>query len=953
MELFLQQNSSRLPETFQLIRKNMLDTLFKPKWQHKNADVRLKALQKLEANSEALIALALNDSDQQVRQQATQHLSHVSSLLEIAQKNSTETKDAKQRLTQLVQAGEVSPQQMDAVYPYVKNENLNQQIAASADYSGTLRKNVIATIKDQALLFRIASDDTAKDIQFVAAQQLTDHQQIKKLEKHTKNNKRLRQLLKERMAQQSAHEAWLQQLEQICKESEQLGQYDKWDQDKTNALRLQSQWGILIQQSNDVPNPLIQRYESAQQAFNEKYAVYLEQEEERKPIREQQKNLIERARNLLDQLRHHTETLSAEPLQQAIKSLNDDWSQATKNLPTIEQAELNQQFDQTAKQIKTLASTVLDDLKTLARFDKLVEKAESINNRDGVIDQKQLAQLKKQWNNLDQPRTLDHRPQKERYLNLLNRLDARLQREAEQQDTKIESLRKLVNQMEQAIATNQLGDAIDHHHRAQRLLPSLKNAQASQLKPLQSRLQQAGPIIREAKDWRHWGTDNAREQLISTAENLIEDTGISPTDREKKLRELRSEWKKLTKIDPQQHQALWERFDQACTKAYEPCKHYHEQQAQQRNSNLQARAAICEQLETLASSFDWEQSPDLIDWKSINEAIQKQRKAWKSAGTVDRKQWKEVNDRFNNAMDALEIHLDKERQRNFAMRSRLLEQAEQLVNYEVITDAIETAKQLQASWKTTITAKQSAEQKLWKQFRAAINAVFEHQKQQRADNKAALLGNLDAKQSVLNELESWLALDNESFKQRYSDLTQKESEFEAIADIPKSKQDELNRQLKQLQKRLQQKLEQGDQEKRQQQLQLFIDKATLCSLKEQGETIADEAWDELDKLKDNKLENQISKRFKQTDAIDETNEHLSELLIEIEILLDLSTPKAFQQQRMQYQIQKLPELMLSANSKEDNMRLAIDKVRNYLLTTGSRANDERFATIAKAVLAAV
>lgn len=933
----------------------MLNTLFKPKWQHKNADVRLKALPKLAPDSEALISLALNDLDQQVRRQATQHLNHVNSLLTIIKKEALEANDAKQRLAQLVEAGKVSAQQMDEVHPHVQNDNLNREIASSTNYSNTLRKIVIATIDDQNLLFQIANDNSAKDIQLIAAQQLTDYQQIKKLEKHTKNNKRLRQLLKERAAQQAAHKAWQQQLEQMVIEVENLGKQDKWNQDKTHALILQKQWQALTANPLGlVPNKLLDRYQAAHIAFDEKYAIYLELEERRQPIREQQQALVNQANELLKQLHHDAETITAGRLQHDMQTLQDEWQNAPKTLPADEQTKCTQQFETITKQIHTLADTILDDLRTLARFDKLVEKAETLNHSENAIEQKQLTQLKKQWSSLNLPRTLSHRPQKERYQSLLNRLEARLQRETEQQDSKLERLRELVIKVEQAIEANQLGDAIDHHQRAQRLLPSLRSLSGQQFKQLQHRLQQASPIIREARDWRHWGTDHAREQLIETAEALIKNTVISPVEREKKLRELRADWKKLTRLDPQQHQALWERFDQACTKAYEPCKHYHEEQAQQRQHNLQTRAAICEQLEALEADLDWTQSPDLIEWKAINEAIQKQRKAWKTAGTVDRKQWKPINDRFNQAMDTLEIHLDKERQRNVAMRERLLAKAEQLSELDDIADAIDMAKQLQASWTTTITAKQSVEQKLWKQFRSAINAVFDRQKQKRADNKAVLLGNLDAKQSVLNEIENWLDLDNESFKQRYSAIAQKESEFDAITNIPKSKQDELNKRLKQIQKRLQQKLEQGNQEKRQQQLQLLIDKAIVCHRKEQGETITDETWHSIDTLQDHRLENQISHRFQQARPLEkEAQSYLSELLLEIEILLELPTPKAFQQQRMQYQIQKLSELMLSATSREDNTQLAIDKIRHYLLTTGSHAEDERFAAIATAALHAI
>lgn len=939
----------------------MLKTLFKPKWQHKKADVRVKAISHLSGDSDILVTLAEQDPEQQVRLQAIKQLNVVRCLLQLSDPQTANHQHsinnagisptraetaalcqaAQKRLQALFKQKSLTSSEIEQAYPYIKNNPLALEIAQSSEYSATLRKKIISQLTDTAyqnVLFSIANTDTAKEVQFAAAQQLTDYEQIKKLEKHTKNNKRLRQFLKEKAEQYRQEQAKLAALEELCVQLEKLGSQEKWEQDRTRLLSLQKQWDDY--ELARIPSEFKARYIAACQAFSERFAIHKEKEKALLPYRQQQQALLDELDALFKRLSREPEQYNTETLPIAISDLQEQWQTCTEHpLPKAEKALNQTYYQQSMQRIQALSQTLMRDFQGLEHLITLNDKAEQCYQDGKAINQKRIKQIKQQWESAQKPNLLDYQVQKERYQKIINRLDDFLLRQEKVQAEQLKSLRDNVMAMEQALNDDQLNTAIDYHKQAQRTLQQLLHIPTHTLKTWQQRIQQATPKIREAQDWRHWGTDKAREQLIDAAKQLVADTDIDPLQREKTLRDLRAQWKSLTQVDPQQHQKLWEAFDQACTEAYQPCKVYHETQAQQRQDNLVQREQICAQLEILEQEeVDWERPPSDLNWKAINESIQQYRKAWKEAGTVDRKQWKPINERFNTAMDALEVHLAKERRRNFVQREGLVAQADKLQEMDDLGAAIEAAKALQAAWQTTITGKQSEEQKLWKRFRASINAVFDQQKAIRQASKAAEQAQFSEKEALLDEVNAWLDLEDETFLQQFTAFADKERAFDHI-EMPRHKQDKLRKRWQHVRKALQQKAEMVGNQQRYAQLALLFDKADYCRCLECEQSSAkqpddiQQAWQALAPLSDKKLESKIQARFASAKAQPTNQALLLNLLLELEMHFELETPADYQAARMEYQVQRLSEMMLSANkSAEDHCQEAEQIMQRYLLT---------------------
>ncbi|MGB3915800.1 MAG: hypothetical protein WBL07_00035, partial [Thiothrix litoralis] len=178
----------------------MLGKFFKPKWQHNDANVRLKSLSSLASDSVELIRIAQSDPDSNVRMEAITRLSHLPTLVQLGHTSGSIGERSRQRVIGLAASDHHHDHLLTDVFHWLQNPALLRSIARDSLRGIKLRHQAIAKLDDQELLFSIASNDTFKEIQYVAAKQITDLEKLKTLEKaHGKSNKRLRQLLKERL----------------------------------------------------------------------------------------------------------------------------------------------------------------------------------------------------------------------------------------------------------------------------------------------------------------------------------------------------------------------------------------------------------------------------------------------------------------------------------------------------------------------------------------------------------------------------------------------------------------------------------------------------------------------------------------------------------------------------------------------------------------------------------
>ena len=760
----------------------MLASFFKPKWQHKDPKVRIQAINTLGGESVELIKLAQTDPDMEVRMEALVRLTHLPTLIQLGHSAGSLGERAKQRVIGLAATDAHHDVLLADVFVWLNNPALIRSIARDATRGAKLRKHALEQLDDQDLLFDIAQADPSKDVQFLVASKLTDLEKIKQLDKlHGKGNKRLRQFLKDRLDQEQTKQHIQQQIENLCMDAASLGQKGSWGQEKTRTRILQQNWQ---KHAASATSEQSARFQAALDDFQQRLASFEDVESRVAPIRTARQDILNAAERQLNQLDTNPESFTLTTLDTELDSLKRLWAQQAE-LPAAEQVLMDKRWVELQTQLQQLRNTLADDLKALEKLNALNEQANELRRQDKAVASKWVLGLQSDWVNAKRPQNLRRvMPDLEQSFNrAMEVLTARLDKQKAQRDSTLKALRDELQALETSLENEQYSEAIEQHQAFIQRLKETPDLPQSDYNFFQRRIQMLTPYIREIQDWRRWGTDQVRKQLIETAEHLRSDDEIDPQERAKQVQTLRQEWRKLSQLEPGQQRTLWKTFDSTVTAAYEPSKQHFAEQAQQRAEHLQQRTAICEQLEAVNSTTDWANP----DWKALQNQVTAIRKQWKEAGTVSHKDWKSINERFNAAMDALEVYFKAERSRNWQARQQLVEQAQALVELQDTAKAIDAAKVLQGQWQISLASRPSDEQRLWKQFREPIDTLFNRLRDERQQRRDAINAQkaeaerieaekrqqeLERKQQKIDALQALNAQSNAAKQEASDDATQ-------------------------------------------------------------------------------------------------------------------------------------------------------------------------------------
>jgi hypothetical protein len=470
-------------------------------------------------------------------------------------------------------------------------------------------------------------------------------------------------------------------------------------------------------------------------------------------------------------------------------------------------------------------------------------------------------------------------------------------------------------------------------------LPKNKRAQ------FESRLHVCISKINELRGWQRWGNHQERQILCEQMEALI---GIKadPEELARRVREAQTTWKKLN--DGNSDHGLWERFNAACRKVYEPCQAYFAAKADERKQNMAAKETVCVKLETLLQSTDWKNRQ--LDWKAVYRQVKELQKEWFATGPTDRKLKKTVNVRFESTMKTLEDHLTQERQANLQQRQALVEQVKAMLEKEDLKQAIADVKKLQEQWLITVPSGRKEENQLWKAFRETCDAVFARRNQARDEQEQQLQNNLAEKTALCEKLEA-LAKDSLNVSLT-AELKKADQAWHSIGQVPKKALQNIEKRYLAA-KRLVEDAHQNLQLNQQViQLNLLAHKATLCEQVENGQLNAEEAkeqWNALATITHIPTEQSITKRFqkasegKAISSID--SKQLHRWCVNLEWLAGIDSPAEDKSIRMALQVERLSQAMTDPSSKSVSRTAQAENIiRNWYLARAERdpALIERF-----------
>jgi len=230
--------------------------------------------------------------------------------------------------------------------------------------------------------------------------------------------------------------------------------------------------------------------------------------------------------------------------------------------------------------------------------------------------------------------------------------------------------------------------------------------------------------LREAQDWQRFQNVPKAEALIATAKELL--AAPSVPDLGNRLRALQALWKEVGPMPQRRSKELWEQFKATCDQIFERVKGQRAVDAEKFADVAKQKEALIAEAEGLAESTDWAATADRL------KQLQAQ---WKDSGHLPRKQGDELWKRFRAACDKFferrKPQLDArhaEEEANLARKQALIERARSVADKAPGDGgwgkAITQIKDLQREWKEIGYVPRRDADRVYKDFRAACDALF-------------------------------------------------------------------------------------------------------------------------------------------------------------------------------------------------------------------------------------
>ncbi len=898
----------------------------KPRWQHSDPEVRIEAISAI-TDQEILDQLIADDPEEKVRCAAVSQLADFQELSRLAMLPGDIGITARSQFCRTLQ-NDQDPESGVALIGNLEHVELLKAIAVSSN-SPDITLLALEKLRNEDVLVEVACTATTTQAREAAANKIQSVTSLETLQKQARHKDKLVHNIAKTRLQDIQNQALLKQqnfdaAEAIINELRQLpnlsgpGAFDrtlnhlqaKWDAlepefrllaDATDRLRadqLTRDFNEIIQQCQRRMETLKQELEAEAVALASARSISEKLETMLKNAHESSNSLDEQ-RQTYDELTRQWHSIPHLSLPADIKEAyygliskleflldaHKRWSEIKAQLPSSERME-NADGENPGQLAKSLP-------------DELVDKVMKFHWPDGFPAPDDLTEIRE---------------------SISARLAEQSQRADERKRSRAEIEEKL-DKMEREVKSGHLRAATKMKRQVFQLVNDLNDHH------LHDRLQRISAELTELRDWQGFATNPKREELCLKMEELA-GSSLQPQDRADRIKELHAEWKALG--DSHTDQKHWHRFKQASDLAYEPCKIYFQQQAEERAQRLEERRKICEQLEEFNKGMDWES----VNWKVLMEIITTARKQWRDLGPVDHGHRKNVQNRFYKVIDALNSHLTAEQDRNQELKKQLIEEVTLLLDEEKdLSQVIRRTIELQKQWKQIGIMDRRADQKLWKKFRKACDAVFNRRDEQKQTEKNIEAQRVKEAEAFCQSIEDLAKAPLAEVQPSKAKLIQIQSQFQAIELSPPTK-NKLERRFTSACDSYQSSIKAFARQKQLGSIEELARRASICQQLEAqieagekpGETELEARWTADGDLPHALLQ-RIEERWKKAkELINQPAETVQEVMkdnaaagrlicIRMEILAEIESPEQDQQLRMSYQVDRLKK-ELSLGEKE-------------------------------------
>ena len=723
----------------------IFDNLIKPKWQHRDPEIRKSAL---EGVSDPIIIheIAQHDSVAEVRKAALAKITDLEIMTAIAQQDpEVEIRElATQRLKQLLCGQKDNGPSLATRLAWLRH-NLNAEVIAQVAVQGQepeLRLTAIEQIDREGLLGDIAINDSVSEIRLAAVEKLTQKSTLERVFKAVRNrdkrvSRKAREKLDELIESLERPKRIRAECEAICGRLESLEhrladenspllqeitileESKVWKQEQAEFKRLQERWQVVASEAENefqtrcsqiqqAIMALFERYQQAQQAAQQREQALI-------PLRATKQSLCEQIEALLTQLNNQLRLVEEEQvtIEQRSQEIQTEWNHTPQFDEAVEDRYWQLRFDRASLALRKRIHQLQEHHRLATTLENICIEVETLLHHNVALNPELVTELPERWQKVfvaDQTNELLTSLQS-RFTQGFSALATRLQEQKQQREQAVHELKPLLKDLESALENGELKTATSLEKQARQLFQMLDSLSITRHKSLEKRLQNCTAKINQLRGWQRWGNKLERENLCQEIEDLLTMELDTADELLFLIEDKQSAWKRLGSAG--YSQPLRERFYKACHALYQ---RYREQ--------------LCIQMENLANLTD--HHPE-----EIARLIRETQIKWKQLGSQGHSQelWERFNQASQIAYTPCQVHFNnqaQEREQNFHEKQALCEKLETFVQETQWEQPIDWKKiyhqvrEIEQTWRSIGTTDRKVKKTIQRRFQSAMQIIQLH-----------------------------------------------------------------------------------------------------------------------------------------------------------------------------------------------------------------------------------
>ncbi len=255
------------------------------------------------------------------------------------------------------------------------------------------------------------------------------------------------------------------------------------------------------------------------------------------------------------------------------------------------------------------------------------------------------------------------------------------------------------------------------------------------------------------------------------------------------LQKLHQQWREIGPVAKELREDLWSRFKAASTIINKRYQEHFEGLKAKEQENLEAKTAICEQIENI----DFPALKSFKDWEEKNKEVIALQEKWKTIGFAPKKSNVKIFERFRAACDVyfnrkseFYKNIKDEMEKNLELKKALCEKAEALKDNTDWKSTTEKMIALQKEWKTIGSVARKHSDAVWKRFLSACDYFFEQKNKNASSQKSVEQTNLAAKKALIEKINT---IDEADHDEALAALKGYMAEWNTIGHVPFKEKD--------------------------------------------------------------------------------------------------------------------------------------------------------------------